>query len=378
MRLVEGVEQAVINTVYDLFQARGLSRREFLKFCTAMAAGLGLEATAAPQIAHALETKPRPPVIWRSFQECTCCSESLIRSSHPLAADIILELISLDYHEVLMAAAGHQAEAAAEKTMQEYWGQYVLCVEGSVPTTNPAYCTVAGHSALDIVRRHAEGAAAVIAYGNCAAWGCVQSAKPNPTGARGISDVLPGKTVIDVPGCPPIAEVIAGVIVHLITFGAPPQLDVHNRPLAYYGKRVHDTCVRRANFDAGQFAESFDDAGYRQGWCLYKLGCKGPTTYNACSLLRWNGGTSYPIQSGHPCIGCADTNFWDQGPFYTKMGQLPGSAIGRNPDRIGAVAVGAAVGAAAAHAGVTAVRRATAKKTAQQPATPSGDQGGEG
>jgi hydrogenase small subunit len=327
-----------------------------------MAAALGLEASMVPRVVHAAETKPRPPVIWRHFQECTCCSESLIRSSHPVAADVILDMISLDYHETIMAAAGTAAEAAAKATLEKYRGQYVLCVEGSIPTANEAYCTIGGRSAVEILREEAEGAAAIIAYGNCACWGCVQSAKPNPTGAKGIQDALPGKTVIQVPGCPPIAEVITGVIVHLVTFGAPPALDSKNRPLAWYGKRVHDTCVRRAYFDAGQFAESFDDDGYKQGWCLYKLGCKGPTTYNSCAIVRWNGGTSYPIQAGHPCLGCAANDFWDDGPFYTKLAEVPGNTLVPNPDAVGKVVVAAALAGAAAHAGFTAVRKAVAHK----------------
>ncbi|HYF91274.1 MAG TPA: hydrogenase small subunit [Symbiobacteriaceae bacterium] len=350
------------DTVYKLFEARGMTRRDFMRFCTAMAAALGLEASAIPRVAHALESKPRPPVIWRSFQECTCCSESLIRTAHPLATDLVLELISLDYQETIMAAAGHWAEQAAETTKQKHKGAYILCVEGSVPTVNEAYCTIGGRSAVDILRSDAEGAAAIIAYGNCSSWGCVQSAQPNPTGARGIAELLPGKTVIHVPGCPPIAEVITGVIVHLLTFGRAPELDAQNRPVAFYGKRIHDTCVRRAYFDAGQFADAFGDEGYRQGWCLYKLGCKGPTTYNACALMRWNEGVSYPVQSGHPCLGCSEKHFWDHGGLYTHLAEIPAGAVGRNPDQVGAVVVGGAAAAAVAHAVVTAGRQVTARR----------------
>ena len=346
-------------TISATFERKGLTRRDFVKFCTAMAAALGLEASAVPQIVQAAETKPRPPVIWRHFQECTCCSESLIRSSHPTAADVILDTISLDYHETIMAPSGVAAEAAAKASMEKNRGKYVLCVEGSVPFVDEAYCCVGGRSALQILKEEAEGAAVIIAYGNCACWGCVQSANPNPTGAKGIQAALPGKTVIQVPGCPPIAEVITAVVVHLVAFGVPPALDSKNRPLAYYGKRVHDTCVRRAYFDAGQYAETFDDDGYRQGWCLYKLGCKGPTTYNSCAITRWNGGTSYPIQSGHPCLGCATTGFWDEGPFYTKLAE--GARV-PNPDAVGKMVVAGAVGAAVVHAGFTATRKALEKK----------------
>ena len=71
----------------------------------------------------------------------------------------------------------------------------------------------------------------------------------------------------------------------------------------FYGRRVHDTCYRRPNYDAGLFVESWDDENARKGYCLYKMGCKGPVTYNSCSVVKWNEGTSYPIQSGHGCIG---------------------------------------------------------------------------
>ncbi|STG54210.1 hydrogenase 1, small subunit [Escherichia coli] len=82
------------------------------------------------------------------------------------------------------------------------------------------------------------------------------------------------------------------------------------RPLMFYGQRIHDKCYRRAHFDAGEFVQSWDDDAARKGYCLYKMGCKGPTTYNACSSTRWNDGVSFPIQSGHGCLGCAENGFW--------------------------------------------------------------------
>ena len=93
--------------------------------------------------------------------------------------------------------------------------------------------------------------------------------------------------------------VIAGVLTQFLTFGIP-ELDELHRPMAFYGKSIHDRCYRRPFYDKGLFAETFDDAGARKGWCLYKLGCKGPTTYNACATTEWNEGISFPIQSGHP------------------------------------------------------------------------------
>jgi len=139
-------------TYWDKFQEQGYSRRDFLKFCAYISAAIGIHSTGIPAVARALETKPRPPVVWFHFQECTCCSESFIRSSHPMVADIVLDKISLDYTETLQAAAGHQAHEALKKTMEDFRGQYIMCVEGSVPTKDGGiYCTIGGRTALDIV-----------------------------------------------------------------------------------------------------------------------------------------------------------------------------------------------------------------------------------
>ncbi len=344
-------------TLYQEIRAKGYSRREFLQFCATMAAFMGVQASGFGQIVKALEKKARPPVVWFHFQECTCCSESFIRSSHPIVADVVLDKISLDYTETLMAAAGHQAEEALAKTMEEYHGQYLMLVEGSIPTGDEAYCCIGGRSALDIVKEAAEGAKAIIAWGNCASAGCVQAADPNPTGAKPVHKVIKGKPIINVQGCPPIAEVMAGVIVHLLTFESIPQLDSLGRPTAFYSRRVHDTCYRRPNYDAGLFVESWDDENAKKGYCLYKMGCKGPNTYNACGVMRWNNGVSFPIQSGHPCIGCSEANFWDNGPFYQHLASFPGFGIESTADKIGvALGVGTAVGIAA-HAISTNIRK---------------------
>ena len=198
-------------TVYEECRQKGISRRDFLKFCTTMAAFMGLEASGVAQVVNALETKPRLPVIWLHLQECTCCTESFIRAAHPIVATLLLDKISLDYTETLMAAAGEQAEAAKEETMKKYKGEYLLMIEGSIPTKDEGYCCVGGKSALQITREAAEGAKAIIAWGNCACAGCVQAANPNPTGAKAIHKVIKGKPIINVQGCPPIADVMAGV-----------------------------------------------------------------------------------------------------------------------------------------------------------------------
>ncbi|MDX5584674.1 MAG: hydrogenase small subunit [Aureibaculum sp.] len=341
----------VKETYYESIIKQGYNRRDFMKFATYIAAYMGLETSMVGQVAKSLETTHRLPVIWEHFQECTCCSESFIRSDHPIVSDIILDKISLDYSLTLMAASGHQAEAAKRATMEKYKGEYILCVEGSIPLGDDGnYCCIAGRSAKDVLLEAAEGAKAIIAWGSCATNGCVQAASPNPTKATPIHKIIKNKPIIRVPGCPPIGEVMAGIIIHVVTFGRLPELDRLGRPKAFYAKRVHDSCYRRPYYDAGLFAETFDDQNAKDGYCLYKLGCKGPMTYNACGTIKWNNGVSYPIQSGHGCIGCSEENFWDNGPFYERMTKLPGFSTERTADDIGKVGAGVLAGGIAAHA----------------------------
>jgi len=355
-------------------KAQGVSRRDFLKLSGLLAAAMGLtavppvEASGLPanlgrgyepheDIIHALATAQRAPVIWLEFQDCAGCSEAITRSVSPSLVNLVLNTLTIEYHETLSAAAGFQVEEAKKQAMEKYAGQYILVVEGSIPMAlDGAYCTIGGRSAIDILKEAAAGAAAIIATGNCAAYGGLPKADPNPTDAKGVWEIITDKPVVNIPGCPAIPEATAGTIAHFVVFGALPALDSLHRPLAFYGKTVHDRCQRRAFYEAGKFALSFDDEGAKQGWCLYKLGCKGPTTYNACATIKWDQGLSFPIQSGHPCRGCSEPNFWDGGGFY--QGQSAPL------DRPTATAVGAAVAAGAA-IGIGAALANQAKKKAK-------------
>jgi hydrogenase small subunit len=346
-----------VPSIWRAMEAKGYSRREFLYFCGVAVASAGLQGSAFGQVVDAFEKKARPPIVWLHFQECTCCSESFIRSSHPIVADVIFDTLSLDYTETLQAAAGTQAEKCRDDTMKNNKGKYILLVEGSVPLLdNGVCCTIGGRSAQDILKEAADGAAAVIAWGSCASFGCIQAANPNPTMATPISKLVK-KPVINVPGCPPIAEVMTGVVTHILLFGRIPELDSQGRPREFYSRRVHDTCYRRPYYDAGLFVESWDDDAARKGYCLYKMGCRGPVTYNACSVTKWNGNLSYPIQSGHGCIGCSERDFWDNGPFYQHLSSFPGFGVESSADTVGTVATAAAVGGVALHAITSNIRK---------------------
>jgi hydrogenase small subunit len=294
----------------------GLPRREFLKFCTGVAATLGLSSMAGIRIAEAVTHAQRPPVIWLSGQECTGCTESLLRSYHPTVEQLVLELISLEYSETLSAAAGHQVEANKARALKEHHGKYVLVVEGSVPIKDGGiYCKIAGRTFVDHVKECAEGAAAIIAIGSCASWGGIPSSGPNPTGAVGVSKVVTDKPVISIPGCPPNPYNFLSTVLHLLTFGTAPELDEKMRPKFAYSRLIHENCERRPHFDAGRFALEFGDEGHRQGYCLYKLGCKGPETYANCPSILFGdvGSGSWPVGTGHPCFGCTE-----EGVGFTK------------------------------------------------------------
>jgi hydrogenase small subunit len=364
-------------TIGQHLKRQGVSRRDFVKMCGVLVGAMGLryappvEASELPSelsaargfasaslIAKALEVKTRVPVIWLEFQDCAGCSEALTRSQAPTLVDLVLNTITVEYHETLSAAAGFQAEQAKQDAMKKYAGKYVLVVEGSIPTDNDGvYCTIGGRTAVDLLKEAAAGAAAIIATGNCASFGGIPKAKPNPTGAKSVLELITDKPVVNIPGCPAIPEATTGTIAHFVVFGALPELDSLHRPMPFYGNTIHDRCLRRPFYEAGKFANSFDDEGAKKGWCLYKLGCKGPTTYNACATIKWDQGLSFPIQSGHPCLGCSEPNFWDGGGFY--QGQSAPL------DRPTITVVGAAAAAGAAIGiGVAAAHRMQKSKAA--------------
>jgi len=342
---------------------KGISRRRFLGFASAMTALLALPAAMTPQIVNALETKKKPVVVWLEFQDCAGNSESMLRSSNPPIADIVLEALSLEYHETIMAGAG----AAAEKVLSDHVAAGdidILIVEGSIPTAeNGIYCTVGGRTALDILKTTAAASKLVIAVGACAWDGGFP--RLGPTGAVGVGDVIGNKPLVNLGGCPHNVANTTATIVHYLTFGSAPALDNYNRPLFAYGHLIHDQCERRANFDAGRFVEAWGDEGHRNGWCLYKMGCKGPqATYN-CPIVRWNGGTSWPIGAGHGCIACASPRFWERmTPFYDRLPGVKMFGVDVDAQTVGLGAIGVVSVATAAHAASVVARKARGRRKA--------------
>ena len=306
------------NLVEDILSQRpGIDRRAFMTVVTMAAAAVGLSSAAAAKVVEAAARKVKPSVVWLHFQECTGCTESLLRTSAPDLGDLILDLVSLDYHETLFAASGYQAEAALKQTMEANAGKFILVVEGAIPTKDGGiYCKIAGKTAVEMLNEVAEKAGAIIAIGSCASWGGIPSADPNPTGATGVPMILKGKTVVTLPGCPANPYIFLGTALQYATLGTLPALDELGRPLHAYARTIHEDCPRRAHFDAGRFAQQYGDEGHRQGYCLYKIGCKGPQTHASCSILKFGEVDAWPIGIGHPCFGCTEQRIGFRVPLH--------------------------------------------------------------
>jgi len=295
----------------------GVSRRDFLKYCAGTAAVLGLSQTEIfnkLSAAFAASAAGKPPVIWLEGQDCAGCTTSFASQLHPPTATLLLDKLSLRYHETIMAAAGHQAEAVLHETVEA--GGYVLIVEGSIPTADGRFCTVGGRPFGEILAETAKNAAAILAVGACASFGGIPAA--GPTGAVGVSAVIKDKPIINIPTCPVHPDHLTGTVVYYLTTGKVPPLDANLCPTMYFGSLIHDDCRRRAYFEEGLLLEDWNDPE-QKNWCLLDKGCKGQETYSDCAVRRWNDGLNFCIDCGAGCRGCASPDFYhEMSPLYAE------------------------------------------------------------
>jgi hydrogenase small subunit len=313
---------------------RELSRRDFLKLSAGSTAALGLLLFRFPNFERLLAAAvDETPVIWIQGGGCSGCSVSVLNSLSPKIQDVLVSQIipgnhiSLRFHPTIMAAAGDLAMKAMEDTAKNKGG-YVLVVEGAIPTKDGGvYCEVGernGHGVtlLEHLTTLGKDALAVIALGTCAAYGGIPAAAPNPTGSKGVKEVFTEKgiqtPVINLPGCPVHPDWFVGTVASILIGGlSSVEVDEVGRPLAFYGKLIHDNCPRRGYFDAGKFAKKFSEP-----YCLYELGCKGPVTHSDCPIRMWNSGTSWCVGSNSPCIGCCEPGFPDELSPFKKLAPL--------------------------------------------------------
>jgi hydrogenase small subunit len=366
-------------TCAEYLQRQGVSRRQFLSLCGRVAVVLGCGGLVAGretkalarEVADRLTSAKRPLVVWLQLQECTGCLESALRSGDKTLESLLLGMVSLEYNELLMAASGDQANVALSKAIEQ---PHLLVVNGAIPLKDKGvYCVIGGETAEELLRRAAVKATAVIAVGACAHYGSVQAAAPNPTGAVGVGEIIKDRQVINLSGCPPIGEVITATLLYYLVYGHTPPVDQDGRPLFAYGQRIHDKCPRRAHYDAGQFVLRFDDDNARKGYCLYKVGCKGPATFAPCPVIGWNLGTGFPIKAGHPCLGCTERHFFDRmAPFYRRLPglEVPGVGVELTANMIGAAVVGASLGGVAVHSAATVIRKYQSRRQEEPESLP--------
>ncbi|MCF6200515.1 MAG: hydrogenase small subunit [Hydrogenimonas sp.] len=328
--------------IEKVLDAEGLSRRDFMKWASATCAMLMLPASFTPLVAEAAELINRVPIVWLELQDCAGNTEAILRSDSPTIDELILETINFEFNETLMVAAGHQAEEHLDEVIEKFAGNFICVVEGSIPVgAGKEWCTIGakGETFEEHLLRVAQNSAAVVAVGTCATFGGVPAASPNPTGAVGVQDIIKGKPIINIPACPANPANITGTILHYVMTGQVPELDYLNRPKFAFGYRIHDNCERRAHFDAGEFVEEWGDEGAENNFCLYKVGCKGPMTFNNCSIVRYNSGTNWPIGAGHGCIGCSEPDFWDKYAYERPMAdaniKAPTGGVEKTVDEFG-------------------------------------------
>jgi len=298
----------------------GLTRREFIKLCMSSAAGASLLTMLGPDLEEvlALAADGKPPVIWLQGACCTGCSVSLLNSVEPGIGKVILDIISLKYHPTIMAGAGHLCAEVLEETATKYKDQFFLVVEGGIPTKDKGiYCIIAEKDGKELTMLQAvstlgNAAAAVIAAGQCASFGGIPGAAPNPTGVVGVNKVVTKKPVINISLCPMHPDHFLGTVVYVLKYGQIPELDKFGRPKMFYPKPIHDECRRRQYFDVGKFARYIGDEG-----CLALLGCKGFVAMSDCDKRGWNNNVNWCVRAGAPCMACSEPTFPDESaPFY--------------------------------------------------------------
>jgi len=344
--------------LYAALTRRGMTRRAFLKFGAAMATALALPATYAPRITAAVERAPRLPVIWLRGQGCGGDTEAFLASAAPSVGELLLELLSVEYQDALMAPSGDAAVATRTGLAERYPNGYFAVVEGAIPTADDGMaCAVGGRPFRDVVREVADGALATIAIGACAVDGGVPAASGGGTDAVGVADVAPKARLVNLPGCPVNVANVTATIAHYLAFDELPATDARHRPYFAYGGLVHNQCERRSHFEFGEFVLAWGDEGAQKGWCLYKLGCKGPETFANCPTVQYASETSWNVKAGQGCIGCTMPRFWDSmGPAHARLPSTLPFAPNVTADQIGLALVGGVAALTVAHGTATYAR----------------------
>lgn len=292
-----------------------VAQDELNSWVSMVTANMQLHPAFEPLVKQSVKALNKVPIIWLELSDCSGNSEAFIKTTNPTLEDLIFDYISLDYHELLMSASGNQSETVLEEVIHQFKNEYVLIVEGAIPLgLDGKYLRIGpkGETGLALLQRCAKDAALILAVGSCAFDGGVVAASPNPTNAVGVAQALQRDDVINITGCPTNPVNIVGTLLSYLMFEELPKLDEFNRPLWAYEGRVHDNCERRGHYELGEFVKQWGDEGAKKGWCLFEMGCKGPYAHVNCPTMKFNQGTSWPVQAGHGCMGCTEKGFFDK------------------------------------------------------------------
>jgi len=345
-----------------------LSRRDFLRLAAAVGASTVLWQYKLDILKVLGEAKDYVHICWLNGAGCTGCSVSFAQAADPDILEVLMSVTTYtsglpialpDWMYVVHPTSGSLAVTYINDWIKHLGpGPKILVVEGSMQY--PGFCETGGRDFRDWVKDTAAVADYIVAFGSCSSFGGIPHAKGNPTGAMGVQEFLKkigmedkAKAVINLPRCPghpaslilTLASVLAGVV---------PELDQYNKPLAFFGKNIHEEqCPFRPFYDKGIFAIF----GQSEQGCRFKIGCKGPVTWADCPSVKWNDGTAFCIEVGAPCLGCSQPAWpdGDYAPFFTELPSLP-TVLGVPVETWGTGLAGAAAVGVAVHLARKALR----------------------
>lgn len=316
-----------------------ISRRKFLKLCSASALAVGLSQVWVPEIAEAFKKAfaGNPPVLWVQGSACSGCTTSLINTVNPDMKEVLTEIINLSYHPGFSDGAGNLLTDRLLETARSNRGKFILVLEGGIPRAHNGEFNIIGEDGqgnpvtlLKMVRELGRMAGSVVAVGSCASFGGIAAAGSNIPDCAGLERVVGVSKVVNIPGCPPHPDWIVGTLAQMLMFGIP-ETDDYGRPKLFYKGLIHNNCPRRQYFDNSIFARNFGEEG-----CLLYIGCKGPLAHGDCPTRMWNGASSWCVSVNGPCIGCTEPTFPDLAmPFYKRMPDIKGPGITSTADKIG-------------------------------------------
>lgn len=337
-----------------------VTRRDFLRISAAIGTAAAIELyTADLRQIFTKAIDGEVHVVWMQGAQDTGCTVSLLQGSNPDLIDVITDFrLAVDFHPAIMLKEGEEAVKILSDAASGAKPADVFIMEGAIP--EGYFCTVGEIDGKpvpleDWVKSIGGRAKYAVAVGQCATYGGIPASPPNPTNCKPLSKVLTGKTVINVPGCPPHPDWMTLTLAQALQ-GMPIELDKDGRPKAIFKGTVHETCPRLGYYEQKVFAKSLDDPE-----CLYKLGCKGPVAQADCTLRRWNQGVNACPIAGSPCRACVEKGWPDApfAPFYEEYVQPP------QPVLEPTLAIGAATAVAAIGAGAYVARRRMKKRVGE-------------